>query len=97
MRFFKIKINIIPLSLTRPNGRPARETLLGGEWRVLSLRALPPGIGRGVNCPPPGLRALAQPGGRSWPLRKQLGCSVCTVVFIQCTHCINSSLYTQLV
>jgi len=25
-----------------PYGRPARETLLGGEWRVLSLRALPP-------------------------------------------------------
>jgi hypothetical protein len=62
-----------------------KETLLGGEWRVLSLRALPPGIGRGVNCPPPGRGALAQPGGRSWPSRKQLGCTVCTVLFIQCT------------
>ena len=35
-----------------PYGRPARETLFGEEWRVLSLMALPPMFRAGV--PPSG-------------------------------------------
>ena len=43
----------------------ARETLFGAEWRVISLRALPPQYKAGGNCPPSVLGALAQPGGCS--------------------------------
>ena len=52
--------------------RPARETLLGGEWIVHSLRELPPRFRVGENCPPPGRAALAQPGGEAVFLNNSL-------------------------
>ena len=55
-----------------PYGKPAEETVIGGEWILLILRALRPRYRGGGNCPPPGRRVLAQ----------QLRCIVCTVMLV---------------
>ena len=68
---------------------------LSDEWWVLSLRALPPQYRAGGNSHPPGSRAWSQPGGTAVfvQVEQQVGCTLCTVMSIQCTLYILGTVH----